>query len=300
MGFLNIFVGSKVYANIEKNQLKLTKIDNSDNITYPLVDINSVMFDDSFSTITLKTLNKLSENNIITYFCDEKHLPQSYLLSYNSFYKNLEVYNKQIEVKKPTLKNIWKNIIRSKISNQIEVLNILNIENELDIYLDKILSDDSSNIEGVVAGKYFRLLFGTNFNRRLDSCINSALNYGYAIIRGSIARSVVSHGLQPFIGIHHINKLNNFNLVDDLIEPFRAIVDLYISSNLDYFNEQLNHEKKMFLLNLLNLDILWKGQKISVSYAIDNLVESYVNCITNNEPNIFLPQILPPRMHEYE
>lgn len=301
MGFINVFVSSSVYANIENKQLKLTKKESGESITYPLDDLSSVIFDNSQSVISIKTLCKLSENNVIAYFCDEKHVPQTYLLAYNAYYKNLSNYLKQVGVKKPTLKNIWKNIVKQKIQNQIEVLNLLNKKHTLTDYINQVQSDDSKNIESVVASKYFKILFGPNFNRR-EGClnINSALNYGYAIIRGAIARSVVSHGLQPFLGIHHCNKLNNFNLVDDLIEPYRPLVDLLVYTNYETFLNELNAVSKMKLVNILNLDVLYCNQKQSVQYSIENLVENYVKCITNNNFNIKLPKIIKLQIHEYE
>lgn len=300
MGFINVFVSSSVYANIENKQLKLTKKESGESITYPLDDLSSVVFDNSQSVVSIKTLCKLSENNVIAYFCDEKHVPQTYLLAYNAYYKNLSNYLKQVEVKKPTLKNIWKNIVKQKIQNQIEVLNLLNKNHNLDDYLSKVQSDDSKNIESVVANKYFKILFGIEFNRREESNINGALNYGYAIIRGAIARSVVAHGLQPFLGIHHCNKLNNFNLVDDLIEPYRPLVDLLVCTNQEIFLKELNSQSKMILLNVLNIDVLYCNQKQSVQYSIENMVENYVKCITNNNFNINLPKIIKLQIHEYE
>ncbi len=301
MGFINLFVGSQVYASIEKNQFKLTKQENKESITYPLEDINSVVFDNNLGTISMKTICALAENNIITYFCDERHLPQTYLISYNSFYKNLSVYKKQTDVKKPTLKNIWKNIVKQKIENQMAVLDCLKIKHNLYGFLDKVQSDDTTNIEAVVANKYFKLLFGENFTRRDDRLkINGALNYGYAILRGAFARTVVAHGLQPFLGVHHISELNNFNLVDDLIECFRPVVDLFVANNQETFSNELTTSTKMSLVNLMNADVVLKGQKVATSYAIDMVVESYVKCLSENDFNISLPKVIELEMHRYE
>lgn len=300
MGFINIYVASNAYINIKNKQLELTNKINSNTITYPLEDVNSVLIDNLQTTISSKTLIELSKNNIIAYICDENHIPQSYLLAYNSFYKNLNIYSYQVNVKKPIIKNIWKNIVSQKIKNQSEVLEILNIKNDLKNYLLQIKSDDTTNVEAIVANKYFKLLFGDNFNRRDENNINSALNYGYAIVRGAIARSVVAHGLQPYLGVHHCNQLNNFNLVDDLIECFRPVVDLFVKENLFIFSNELNHQSKMMLVNILNFDVKYKNQLLAVSYAIDNLVENYIDCLKNQNFNIVLPSIIEIKMHEYE
>ena len=52
------------------------------------------------------------------------------------------------------------------------------------------------------------------------------LNYGYAVLRNAIIRAAIMAGFQPAFGIHHDNYLNAFDLADDLIEPWRPMVDV--------------------------------------------------------------------------
>ena len=97
----------------------------------------------------------------------------------------------------------------------------------------EVQSGDRTHVEAKAAAYYFRCMYGLGFSRGNDHIINSALNYGYAIIRGMIARSIICYGLEPSIGIFHHSELNNYNLADDMIEPFRPLVDLYVSSHFD-------------------------------------------------------------------
>ena len=124
---------------------------------------------------------------------------------------------------------MWQKIIKQKIKNQSDVLKILFNNDELDIYHDKVKSGDTTNIEAQASKKYWAILFD-NFKRHSDSKHNAALDYGYAIIRGTISKFVASGGLIPCLGVHHCNELNPFNLVEDLIEPFRPFVDLLVSN----------------------------------------------------------------------
>ncbi len=299
MGFINVFVGSECSIKIKNKQLVLLK--QTDSISYPLEDLNSVLIENNQSIITIKSLTELIKNNVIVYVCDEKHLPSSYLLGYNSFYTNLTIYNYQVNNGKPFLKQLWKSIVQQKILNQIEVLNINGIKHDLNDYVSLVKSDDADNIESVVANKYFKLLFGNGFTRRTDNLINSALNYGYAIIRGAIARTVVSHGLQPFIGIHHSNYLNNFNLVDDLIEVFRPVVDLFVYNNFTNTVEtDLTTEIKLKLQNLLNADVIINSATYAVSYAIELFVESLVSSYKNQKVTLKFPTIKEIETHKYE
>jgi len=301
MGYINLLVGSDANISIKNKQLWLKNIKTGAEMDYPLEDINSIIIESLLSNITTKTLCELTKNNVATYFCDESHLPSSYLLKYNGFYKNLSVYNMQVACPKPLQKRIWQSIIQSKINNQSAVLSLCGIENDLLKFSNDVTSGDTTNIESVVALKYFKMMFGDSFSRRKDNLINSALNYGYSIIRGVIARSVVAHGLLPFIGIHHCNQLNAFNLVDDFIEPFRAVVDLFVYNNFIDSNEtELNSSMKQSLVGLLNANILINDKIYSLSYAVDIYIASYIECLTTKENKLLLPVVMEYENHKYE
>ena len=254
MGFINLITYSAQDIKIRDNQLILS---NNDTFAdYPLEDLNSLMIESQSCNISIYALTQLSKYNVATYFCDEKHLPCAYLLNYNGFYKNLEVYKYQTSISKPTQKQLWKQLVSAKIKNQIRALNLCGIKNDLDKYLPKIRSADTDNIEAIVANQYFKLMFGLKFARGNECVINSCLNYGYAIIRGLVARTIVSHGLLPFLGVWHKNQLNAFNLVDDIIEPFRPIIDLFVFQNIKSINQnELTREIKQSLFEILNYDM---------------------------------------------
>ncbi len=56
------------------------------------------------------------------------------------------------------------------------------------------------------------------------------------------------------IGIFHRNEYNQFNLVDDLMEPFRQIIDIWVYKNLRD-KDFLTYEYRLSLVNLLNSKI---------------------------------------------
>lgn len=301
MGYINLLVGSDANINIKHNQLFLRNLVTGDEIDYPIEDINAIVIESLRSNITTSVLNTLSENNIATYFCNESHLPSAYLLKFNGFYKNLTIYNIQIETPKPLQKRLWQSIIRAKITNQSKALDYCGISNDLSSFCKDVMSGDISNIESVVALKYFKMIFGMKFNRKQENIINSALNYGYSIVRGAIARSVVAHGLLPFLGIHHNNQLNGFNLVDDLIEPFRPMVDLFVYKNfLEVEEDGLSPTMKKDLLGLLNANVKIKDKIYSLSNAIDLFVSSYIKCLTTKTNRLEVPEIMEFEIHKYE
>lgn len=178
---------------------------------------------------TNNLLQKLCEENIPLMILGRNYAPSGMLVSYLGQSRQMEIQQLQIENKKPLEKKIWQKIIQEKIKNQSKVLDLFHKDNKLKFIYKTVLSGDSSNREAYAARLYFKSLFGGEFIRDKDAAgINSFLNYGYAILRSSLARYVVAAGLNPSYGVGHHNKLNPFCLVDDLIEPFRPLVDCYV------------------------------------------------------------------------
>lgn len=296
MGYINIFVSRNATINIKNKQLFLRA--DSDETSYPVEDINSVMIENLQTIISTYTMSYLAQNNVLVYFCDEKHLPCGCVLPYNNFYKPLEIYQAQVNMPKPLQKQLWQTVIKRKIKNQAAVLKMCCKNNSrVSAYIASVQSADSTNAEGSAANAYFKELFGNTFSRDNEIDINAFLNYGYTIIRSAIARDIVSKGLTPFLGINHKNKLNAFNLADDLIECFRPTVDLY---TYEHREDKFDMKHKADLYNLLNHDVMVNNAKYSISYAIQLVVESFVSSILQQKMKLILPEILPLKMHEYE
>ena len=144
------------------------------------------------------------------------------------------------------------------------------------------------------------LLFGKSFSRGQESAINAALNYGYAILRGYIARIIANYGYEPSIGIHHHSELNPYNLADDLIEPFRPLVDLFVFQNM--LESEFTTKEKHELCGILNLDILSGGECHSVAYAVERMVQSMERCFAEDraDETMLLPELKQLTLHEYE
>ena len=241
------------------------------------------------SAIIITAFNVIYTNNLLQRLCEENipliilgknYAPNGMLLSYIGQSKQTEIQYLQIENKKPLEKRIWQLIIKEKIKNQSKVLNLCNKENKLQHIYKTVLSGDSSNREAYAARLYFKALFGDDFTRDKDLAgINSFLNYGYAILRSSLARYVVAAGLNPSYGIAHCNKLNPFCLVDDLIEPFRPIIDYYTYNVFKDEREapELTTEHKAKLSGLLTKEV-YNGEGFSPLYMVlQQLVWDLVN-----------------------
>jgi CRISPR-associated protein Cas1 len=201
----------------------------------------------------------------------------------------------QIEKDNEYYGKLWKKVVEVKIQNQAKAYLRLKNDQEgakrIAEFALGIIDSDKSNREAHAAKVYFNLLMGTSFSRgNEDILLNSGLDYGYAVLRGYIARVCVAYGLNTQIGIHHKSEYNRFNLVDDLMEPLRPIVDIvaYESMKNDkYFTPE--HRRK--LVNILNLKIRYRNKKMYVCNMIENYVEQYASLIMGRTEDIVFPDI---------
>jgi CRISP-associated protein Cas1 len=236
----------------------------------PLNSIHALIVTAFNVVYTNNLLQRLCEENIPLVILGKNYSPSGMLLSYVGQSRQTEIQYCQIENKKPLEKKIWQLIVKEKIKNQSRVLDLFEKDNPLPAIYKTVLSGDSTNREAYAARLYFKSLFGSNFIRDKDKeGINSFLNYGYSILRSALARYVVAAGLNPSYGVGHCNKLNPFCLVDDLIEPFRPIVDGFVYDVFRQFPEtdELTPVHKAGLSSLLIKDF-YNGEGTSPLYMV--------------------------------
>lgn len=298
MAFRNVYVQNDVHIKIKNEQLIVQKEEAEYKI--PLEDINSICIESQRTNVSTYALRKFIEHDIVVYICDEKHLPTGILIGTNNYSRQLKNIKLQFGVPKPLNKRMWQDIINVKIQNQANVLKHLGRKhyNILEEMKKGITSGDTKNVEAKAASFYFRELFSRTFNRNIECIENASLNYGYAIIRGMIARTLIMYGFEPALGIFHHNQLNNFNLADDFIECFRPLVDLYVVTNIDFNKKFLMPEDKKILYNLINCLVLIDGKKFNVQGAIEYMIKSYSTSINKGKNFIKLPYIITP-IEEY-
>lgn len=301
MGFRNIKIDSNVKLHIKNQQLV---IDSGTEISIPLEDINCILIENQAVTLSTYFLQKITDCGIALYVCDEKHLPNAVVLPMVKHSRHFKLLKSQISVSKPLEKRLWQQVVVQKIKNQALCLKLLGKEasEELMRMSKEVQSGDRTHVEAKAAAFYFRALYGLGFSRGDDHIINSALNYGYAIVRGMIARSIVCYGLEPSIGMFHHSELNNYNLADDMIEPFRPVVDLYVSRHFDIseIDSVLTPEIKRDLFGIINYDMSMKGEKRIISNCIDMLVASYSSALQGNRQELDLPELMELQVHSYE
>ena len=267
-----------------------------DKISVPLEDITVIVLETNQATITTALVSQIAEKNIALFSCDNYHMPNGIFTPFHQHSRLSQVAHIQRDIKLPLKKQIWQKIITQKITNQAQLLDYFDINSfKVDVLKNKVKSGDSENLEAQAARKYWQLLF-KDFTRDQKSLEprNIALNYGYAIVRGAIARSLVSYGLLPTFGVFHNSELNAYNLADDMIEPLRPLVDMVVKKleQEDDLDVNLNTSVKSALINVLVMQMKFSGEDVTLLHICDVMAHSFVKSIKLNDANyLLLPSI---------
>lgn len=273
-----------------KNQGLLIALGNQPPVTIPLKDIITIVIDTPQINLTASLLSELAKHKILLFTCDESHLPNGIFTPFLAHYRNAQILQSQITLTQQSKSILWQKVIQNKIQNQINLLiqeDRISIATKLQSLQKAVKLKDSTNNEAKASMLYFPALFGKGFTRGDFTPINSALNYGYAILRGCIARNLVGSGLLPAMGIFHSNQFNPFNLADDLIEPYRPFVDSKVL-DLD-LNHDFTLKHRVELVNILNTKVTLDQKSYPMHRAITRTIWSFSNFICKKGTNLALP-----------
>jgi len=262
--------------------------------TIPIEDIGFIVIENQEIYISIPTLSKLVNNNVAVIFCDSKHMPSSMLFNLDGHYIQQEIFSNQIKATVPLKKQLWQQIVKKKIEHQAEHLEKLDKSFEvMKFHASKVLSGDTDNREAIAAAHYWRHIFDLDFKReRFGDYPNSFLNYGYIILRAAVARALTGSGLLCTLGIHHRNKYNAFCLADDIMEPYRPLVDAKVLKIMAKYDEsELTTEIKMELLSILTETVYFKNIKSPLMVALTRTSSSLQQCFSGTAKKIIYPRL---------
>ena len=264
-----------------KNRFLVVKQENDEKYIH-LSEIDTIIVDSIAVSISSYLLKELCDNKINIIFCDEKHNPYGELMSLYSSHNSSKKIILQSKWNNKLKDELWKNIIINKITNQAILLQKIKSDNYnlLLEYAKEVKIGDKTNREGHAAKVYFNSLFTKKFVRNENDDINSALNYGYAVLLSTFNKEIVNNGYKTELGIHHKNEFNPFNLTCDLMEPFRIVIDSFV-----YYNQtrDFNSEYKMDLVNIFNSKYDYLGKKYTLKDIIKLYVKNIFDFIENNK-----------------
>lgn len=266
--------------------------------TIPIEDIGVVVLDNKQITFTQGLMESLLKNNCAVITCDSSHLPVGLMLPLCGNTVQTERFRNQIEASLPLQKQLWQQTMIAKIKNQAAVLQQfrnLEAKNMLK-WASEVKSGDSDNKEAQAAVYYWQNAFPQNdkfIRDREGNAPNNLLNYGYAILRAVIARSLVSTGLLPTFGMHHRNKYNAYCLADDVMEPYRPYVDKLVMGIYENHPDcsELTKEIKAELLQIPVIEVTINGQRSPLMIAATTTTSSLQKCYAGEIRKISYPEM---------
>lgn len=299
-----LYFGNPAYLSLKDAQMVVTfpkdqgMAAHSGNNTVPIEDVGLVVLDSKQITITHGLLNALLQNKAIVVSCDESHHPIGMMHSLDAHSEQTKRMAAQVESSEPLRKNLWQQTVAQKLLNQTDVLRKRSRPYEpVYRWSREVKSGDPENLEGRGAAHYWGHLFDNSpmfIRDRNGDCPNAWLNYGYAVLRATMARAIVGAGLLPSLGIHHRNKYNAYCLADDLMEPYRPVVDVAVCQLLEKIGPsgEINKEVKQTLLSVPSQDVLIQGEKSPVMVAMQKTAVSLVKCYLGEVRQIQHPSLL--------
>lgn len=288
-----IYIGNPAYLKLKQNQLVVQEPETKTvKGTVPIEDIAILMMDHPQITISHQLMQRMMGNTVAVISCDAHHLPNGLMLPIDGHSELTERWKHQINASVPLKKQLWKQTVLSKISNQKALLQKYNVPYEqMDVYASSVNSGDEKNMEGKAAAHYWKHIL-TDFTRhRFGDAPNNFLNFGYAVLRSIVARAVVSSGMLGAIGIFHRNKYNPFCLADDIMEPYRPFVDQLVLEWLENHPEaeELNKEVKAHILTIATQDVFMEGVTRPLFVAVTTTTASLYKCFAGEKRTISYP-----------
>ena len=263
----------------------------------PLEDIYSMVIDNQQAALTVPVIHRLTSSGAHLLICNEKHIPVTVILPHNTYFHPLTILRYQMEMTQAFKDSLWDRITAKKITNQARVLGFCGREpakvRRLLELAEEVTDGDSGNREGIAAKMFFREMYGTEFVRMNDDAINAALNYGYAVIRSAVCKTLCAHGYNCVIGLHHISEADPFNLAEDIMEPLRPVVDMWVDDHIEELDGELTRSQRTELAAIINDLVIVKKRKMRIRTAIDEYVRSLTTAITRNSAGYLeLPEII--------
>jgi len=281
-----------------RNEQLIVESPPEDPVSVPLCDIAVVVSAHPEVSCSQAVLAGLAEHGAIFVVCDGQRLPAAMMLPIQGHYLQTERFVAQTALSLPTKKRLWQGIVRAKVRAQGDVLRLLHGEDfGVSAMAARVRSGDPDNVEARAAQRYWPKLFGDSaFRRRREAeDQNRSLNYGYAVLRAVVARAVVAAGLHPSLGLQHSNRYDAFVLADDLMEPFRPLVDHGVAESIREWGLSRNFDRvaKSEVLDSLLVRFQAGGERRTLFDWLSRTSSSLAQVCTGESRELFLPALRP-------
>lgn len=297
MAWRGLHISNPSRLSLKSGQLVVEQ-ENEEPVSLPLEDIAWVVLDTPQVTATSALMAACLGEGISVIYSDARHIPCGVLLPFHQHWQQAGVARQQMAASEPLKKRLWQTIVRRKLENQAAILDRAQVDGGQTLHKMKarVRSGDPDNVEARAARFYWQRLF-EDFRRHDEEDLrNGMLNYGYAVLRGGVARSLVAAGLLPSFGIHHSGAQNAFNLADDLLEVLRPVADwvVFRLSGQGHRPEEaeLTLELRQELVGVMTESLLIGGEHLSILPTVDRMVASLVRALSGEgAPALSLPSL---------
>ena len=282
-------------ARLSRRDGQLVVSQEEGEVSLPIEDIAWILLDGPQVTISASLVSACMEAGVAVIFSDERHTPSGIALPFHRHHRQAAVAAMQIGITQPLTKRLWQALVVAKVENQAACLERSGKQaKSLRAMARRVASGDPENLEAQAAREYWGQLFA-GFTRANEADLrNKMLNYGYAVLRAAVARALVASGLLPCFGLFHRGAANAFNLADDVLEPFRPLVDSRVVALAEAADTAapLTLAHRRALAGILNEDISLPGQTVSVLIATEFAAESLVRAMEASSPALLrLPRL---------
>lgn len=298
-----IYIETPCHLKSINNQLvicysKIKGLENYPDKIIPIEDVGMLILEHQQITLSHHLLDRLVFKNVAVITTSENHLPTGMFLPLDGHYLQSERFKAQILATEPLKKQLWQQTVIAKINNQASILKKWGCSDKVLIGLAKnVKSGDTNNNEATAASHYWKNIFPQNWlfvRNRVGYAPNNLLNYGYSILRATMARAIVGAGLLPTLGIFHRNRYNAYCLADDIMEPYRPFIDNIVRTIIQNTSnvEILTKELKIELLKITTLDVLLNDNKSPLMVAMQRTASSLAKCYSGEIRKISYPSCL--------
>lgn len=290
------------YVHKKHKQLVIEK-DEATLGSVPIEDLGVLIIDSPQTTVSAGLISYLAEHGVALIFTDSKHLPASVSIPFSNNTIQNKILQDQVAISLPQKKRLWAAVVAAKIANQSRVLTLCGKDGTALMEVSKrVPSGDPKNLEAYAARMYWQKLMGPQFKRdRNGNDENMLLNYGYAVMRASMARAIVATGMHSAFGIHHNNQYNPMPLADDLMEPLRPFIDARVfqlvnEAGIDADGSVpellLNSETKQAILSVLSYECEYDGRRMPLLVALGLSAASVKQVMTRESEKASFPVIV--------
>ena len=270
----------------------------------PFEDIAVILVSHPQVTFSQSVLEELTQNGGVLVACNRKSLPVGMFLPLVAHHQVSRRIRQQASAPVPRIKKAWQQIVKAKVMAQSQLLrSLFDDDKGLSRLATTVKSGDPENIEAQAARRYWGKLFDAYSFRRKpegEDPINIRLNFGYGVLRGIVARGICATGFHPSLGLHHHNQYNPYCLADDLMEPFRPIVDrtVYRQAEWSAMSDILTHDDKEELITPLLGRLSLDGELRTLFDVVAHLANSLVQFFAKEKEELMLPVSV--EIHEEE